>query len=184
MKRALRYLLLTVMTLCFSLPCFSAVEAASVAILPLINNIEGGDTMANQVFYKEAINTLKYQKGFVMVENDKLTAAIEAAMITDDVPNKAALAKIAQDGGVDIVFCMELDDLEYKSANRVGEVMYKLDLEGEAVAYNALTGAFYKHEFSSDKVVDAALTVRGSWKHDEFGRQVRRELKKALSYKK
>ncbi|MBQ8417620.1 MAG: hypothetical protein IJX10_03130 [Phascolarctobacterium sp.] len=183
MKKVLRYLLMTVMTLCFSLPCFSAVEAATVAILPLINNVEGGDDLANQVFYKEAINTLKYQKGFVMIENDKLTAAIEAAMITDDVPNQATLAKIAQDGDVDIVFCMELDDLEYKNARRVGEVMYKLDLEGEAVAYNALTGTFYKHEFSSDKVVDAALTTRGSWKHDEFGRQVRIELKKALKAK-
>ena len=183
MKKVLRCLLMTVMALCFSLPCFSAVEAASVAILPLVNNVEGGDNLANQVFYKEAINTLKYQKGFVMVENAKLTAAIEVAMITDDVPNKATLAQIAKDGGVDIVFCMELDDLEYKNAKRVGEVMYKLDMEGEAVAYNALTDTFYKHEFSSDKVIDAALTVRGSWMHDEFGRQVRRELKKALSVK-
>lgn len=183
MKKVLRYLLLTIMTLCFSLPCLSAVEAATVAILPLINNVEGGDDLANQVFYKEAINTLKYQKGFVMVENDKLTAAIEAAKITDDVPNKATLAEIAKAGDVDIVFCMELDDLEFKNARRVGEVMYKLDMEGEAVAYNALTDTFYKHEFSSDKEVDAALTVRSSWKHDEFGRQVRRELKKALAGK-
>ena len=183
MKKVLRYLVLTVLSLCFSLPCFSSAEAASVAILPLINNVEGGDSLANQVFYKEAINTLKYQKGFVMVENAKLNAAIEAAMITDDVPNKATLAKIARDGGVDIVFCMELDDLEYKNAKRVGEMVYKLDMEGEAVAYNALTDAFYKHEFSSDKEVDSALTARGSWMHDEFGRQVRRELKKALSIK-
>ena len=111
MKKVFRYLLMTIMTLCFSLPCFSAVEAASVAIFPLINNVEGGDDLANQVFYKEAINTLKYEKGFVMVENDRLTAAFDAAMITGDVPDKATLAKIAKDGGVDIVFCMELDDL-------------------------------------------------------------------------
>ena len=183
MKKVFRYLLMTIMTLCFSLPCFNAVEAASVAIFPLINNVEGGDDLANQVFYKEAINTLKYEKGFVMVENDRLTAAFDAAMITGDVPDKATLAKIAKDGGVDIVFCMELDDLEYKSARRVGEVVYKLDMEGEVVAYNALTGAFYKHKFNSDKEIDAALTARSSWKHNEFGRQVRKELKKALSCK-
>ena len=62
-------------------------------------------------------------------------------------------------------------------------MVYKLDMEGESVAYNALTGTFYKHEFSSDKEIDSALTARGSWMHDEFGRQVRRELKKALSAK-
>jgi hypothetical protein len=104
-------------------------------------------------------------------------------MITDDVPDKATMMKIAQDGGVDIVFCMELDDLEFKNSRRVGEVMYKLDMEGETVVYNALTDVFYKREFSSDKEIDAALTARGSWKHDEFGRQVRRELKKALRMK-
>ena len=184
MKKILRYLLLTVLTICFSLPCFSAVEAASVAVLPLINNVEGGDDVVNQVFYKEVINTLKHQKGFVMVENDRLTAAIEATMITDDVPNKTTLAQIARDGGVDIVFCMELDDLEYKNAKRIGEVMYKLDLEGEAVAYNALTDTFYKHEFANDKEVDAALTVRRNWLHEEFGRQVRIEIKRALKAKK
>ena len=77
-----------------------------------------------------------------------------------------------------------LADLEYKLRSYGREKVYKLDLEGEAVAYNALTGAFYKHEFSSDKEIDISLTARGSWKHDEFGRQVRRELKKALSYEK
>ena len=183
MKKLFRNLLMTVVGICFSLSCFSQVEAASVAILPLINNVEGGDNLANQVFYKEAINTLKNQKGFELVENSKLNAVIEAAMITDDVPNNATLAKIAKEGGVDIVFCMELDDLEYKNARRVGEVMYKLDLEGEAVAYNALTDTFYRHEFSSGKVVDTALTVRGSWMHEEFGRQVRYEVKKVLSAK-
>ncbi len=183
MKKVLRYLVLTVMTLCFALPCFSAVEAASVAILPLINNIEGGDQLVNQVFYKEAINTLKYKKGFVLVENDKLNAAIEAARIGDDAPDAYTLAQIAKAGEVDIVFCMEIDDLEMKNAKRTGELVYKLDMEGEAVAYNALTGKFYKHEFSSDKEVDAALTVRGSWKHDEFGRQVRKELDRALRAK-
>ena len=70
MKKVLRYLLMTVMALFVSLPCLSA-EAASVALLPLINNVEGGDDVANQVFYKEALTTLKLQKGFVLMEMTK-----------------------------------------------------------------------------------------------------------------
>ena len=31
MKKVLRYLLMTVMAICFSIPCFGAAEAASVA---------------------------------------------------------------------------------------------------------------------------------------------------------
>ena len=96
MKKVLRYLVMTVMALCVSLPCLNA-EAASVALLPLINNVEG-NTMANQVYYKEALNILKAKKGFVVVENDKLNAAIEATFLGDDAPDKLTLAKIAKDG--------------------------------------------------------------------------------------
>lgn len=183
MKKVLRYLLVTVMALCFSLPCLSAAEAASVALLPLINNVEGGDEVANQIYYKEALNFLKHKQGFVVMENDKLNAAIEAARITDDAPEAAVLAKIAKDGGVDIVFCMELDDLKSKPLNRTGDRILELDMEGEAVAYNALTGVYYKHEFKSDKQIDEALTSRWDWKHEEFGRQVRKELDRALRAK-
>lgn len=182
MKKMLRYLVMTVMALCVSLPCLSA-EAASVALLPLINNVEG-NTIASQVYYKEALNVLKAKKGFVVVENDKLNAAIEVAHIGDDAPNKLALARIAKDGGVDIVLCMELDDLEVKPVHRNGERDVQLDMEGEFVAYNNITGEFYKHEFSSDKIVDASLTSRWDWKHQEFGRQVRREIDRALKAKK
>ena len=182
MKKVLRYLLMTVMTLCISLPCLS-VEAASVALMPLINNVEG-NTMASQVYYKEALNALKMKKGFVVVENDKLNAAIEAARIGDDAPDKFTLARIAKDGGVDIVLCMELDDLETKPVRREGERDVQLDMEGEFVAYNNITGDFYKHEFSSDRIVDATLTSRWDWKHQEFGRQVRREIDRALRVKK
>ena len=62
MKKVLRYLLMTVMAICFSIPCFGAAEAASVALLPLINNVEGGDELANQVFYKNALAVLNSKK--------------------------------------------------------------------------------------------------------------------------
>ncbi|MBQ8691461.1 MAG: hypothetical protein IJ516_06565 [Phascolarctobacterium sp.] len=183
MKKVLRYLLMTVMALCISLPCLSA-EAASIALLPLINNVEGGDEIANQVFYKEAINAIKFKKGFVLVENDKLNAAIDAAHIGDEVPDKLTLAKIAKEGGVDIVFAMQIDDLEDKPVFPSTERMLELDMEGVAVAYNSINGAYYKHEFGSDKQIDETLTSRWDWVHEEFGRQVRREIDRALRAKK
>ena len=183
MKKVLRYLLMTIMALFVSLPCLSA-EAASVALLPLINNVEGGDSVANQVFFKEALATMKLQKGFVLMENDKINAAIEAANIGNEVPNKATLAKIAKEGNVDIVFAMQIDDLEDKPVFPSAERMVELDMEGKAVAYNRLTDSFYKHEFASDKQIDETLTSRWDWVHEEFGRQVRVEIKRALKAKK
>lgn len=183
MNNALSYFFMMIMTLFFNLLCFSSAEAATVALLPLINNVEG-NTIANQVYYKEALDLLKLKKGFMIVENDRLNIAIESAGITDDAPDRLTLEKIAKDGGVDIVLCMEIDDLEIKSVHRNGERDVQLDMEGEFVAYNNITGVFYKHEFSSDKIVDASLTTRWDWKHQEFGRQVRREVERALKVKK
>ena len=41
MKKVLRYLLMTVLAICFTIPCLNAAEAATVALLPLVNNVEG-----------------------------------------------------------------------------------------------------------------------------------------------
>lgn len=182
MKKVLRYLLMTVMALCISLPCLSA-EAASVALLPLINNVQG-DAAINQVFYKNAIAALNSSKGFVMVENDKLTAAIDAANIGDKVPGEATLAKIAKDGNVDIVIAVELDALSDTAIDSSEERKLQLDLQGYTVAYNALTGDFYKHRIYSDKIIPEALASRWNWTHEEFGRELRKEIKKALAPKK
>lgn len=182
MRKVLRCLLLTLMTLCFSLPALGAAEAATVALLPLINNV-AGDELVSQIYYKEAINALKGKKGFVLVENDALTAAIEAANVGNAVPTQATLAKIAKDGDVDIVFALQLDELSKRERQLPGERIAKLNLQGKAVAYNRLNGAFYEHKVKSDKEIDVSLTARWDWKHEEFGRTVRQELDRALRAK-
>ena len=184
MKKVLRYFLMTVMALCLSVPCFgTAAEAASVALLPLINNVEG-DQLSNQIYYKSAIAAINAQKGFMIVENDKLTAAIDAAKIGKEVPTSAALAKIAKDGDVDIVIAMQLDKLEDLALYSSEENKLQLVLEGKAVAYNRLTGKAYSHRIYDDKVIPEALSSRWDWTHEEFGRNVRAEINRILEVKK
>ena len=179
MKKVLRYLLMTVMAICFSIPCFGAAEAASVALLPLINNVEGGDELANQVFYKNALAVLNSKKGFVVVENDKLTAVINDAKVGNKVPSAA----IAKDGDVDIVIAVQLDKLDDKAIDSSEERKLQIDLQGYAVAYNKLTGKAYEHRIYSDKTIPEALTSRWDWTHEEFGRAVRIEVDRALRVK-
>ena len=171
MKKVLRYLLMTVMAICFSIPCFGAAEAASVALLPLINNVEGGDELANQVFYKNALAVLNSKKGFVVVENDKLTAVIDAAKVGNKVPSAATLEKIAKDGDVDIVIAVQLDKLDDRAIDSSEE--RKLQIDGKA----------YEHRIYSDKTIPEALTSRWDWTHEEFGRAVRIEVDRALRVK-
>ena len=120
MKKVLRYLLMTVLAICFTIPCLNAAEAATVALLPLVNNVEG-DEIANQVYYKQAINAIKAQPGFVLVENDQLTQAFENAKINTAGIDQKSLEKIAKEGDVDVVFAMQLDKLARKPLNRTGE---------------------------------------------------------------
>ena len=182
MKKVLRYLLMTVMALCISLPCLSA-EAASVALLPLINNVQG-DEVANQVFYKNAIATMNKTKGFVMVENDKLTAAIEAANIGSEVPGEATMAKIAKEGNVDMVLAIQVDVINDIPISSSEENKLKMDIQGYAASYNALTGVYKKDRIYNDSIIPEVFSSRWDLAHEEFGREVRKAITKALKAKK
>ena len=174
---------MTVMALCFSLPCFSSVEAATVALLPLINNIQG-DEVANQYFYKEAISTMNKQKGFLMVENDKLTAAIEAANVGNNVPNEVVAAKIAKDGNVDIVIAMQLDKIEDETLFSSSEDKIRVNIKGKVASYNRLTGVYIVRKINEETLTPEVFSSRWDLPHEEWGKVVRKEIKKALSAKK
>ena len=182
MKKMYRLLLMTVLALCLSIPVLGA-EAASIALLPLINNVQGNE-IANQVYFKSAIGAINAQKGFMLVENDELTVAIEVAKIAGKVPSKATLEKIAKDSNVDIVIAMELDKLEDTTIYASEENKLQLALDGKAVAFNKVTGEFYQHRIYDDKTVPEALTTRWDWTHEEWGRNVKREINRILKVKK
>ena len=182
MKKVLRYLVMTVLAICFAIPGLNAAEAATVALLPLVNNV-AGDELANQVYYKQAINAIKAQPGFVLVENDQLTQAFENAKINTAGIDQKSLEKIAKEGDVDVVFAMQLDKLARKPLNRTGERVLKLELEGKAFTYNRLNGIYYVHNLKGGKEIDEALTSRWDWAHEEFGRAVRQEISRALRAK-
>ena len=182
MKKIYRYLLLTVLALCLSIPALGA-EVASVALLPLICNVEG-DSIASQVYFKNALNSINAQKGFVLVDNDQLTAAIEAAKLGKEVPDQATLAQIAKAGKVDLVIAMQLDVLKDEAIYDANDDRLKLDLQGHAVSYNKLTGEYDKHRIFDDKEIPAALASRWDWTHDEWGRNVKREVNRILKVKK
>lgn len=182
MKRIYRYLLMSLLALCLSIPALAA-EAATIALLPLINNVQG-DEIANQVFYKSAIGTINAQKGFTIVENDQLTAVIEANANGNQVPTEAALQNIAKDGKVDMVIAVQLDELHDDPVFPASERILKLTMRGKSVAYNALTGKYYQHKIYSDKEIDETLISRWDWVHEEWGYAVRAEMNRILKVKK
>lgn len=182
MKKIYRYLLMTVLALCLSIPALAA-EAATVALVPLINNVQG-DEIANQIFYKNAISSINAQQGYTIVDNDHVTAIIEANKNGNNVPTEAALKKIAKDAQVDIVIAVQLDELHDDPVFPSNERMVKLTMSGKAVAYNSITGKYYQHKIYSDKEIDETLTSRWDWVHEELGYAVRHEMNRILQVKK
>lgn len=191
MSKVLRYLLMTVMALCLSISCFgTAAEAAGVALLPLINNVEEkaaegeeAGRLTNQVFFKNALAAINSKKGFYMVENKKLDAAVEAANIGNELPSADVLAEIGKAGDADIVIAFQLDALDDEVIDSSEERKLKLDLKGYVVAYNRLTGTAYEHRIYNDKMIPEALASRWDWVHEEWGRAVRVEIDRALRAK-
>lgn len=192
MSKVLRYLLMTVMALCLSVPCFgTAAEAAGVALLPLINNVEekvvegeeDAGRLTNQVFFKNALAAINSKKGFYVVENKKLDAAIEAANIGNKLPSADVLAEIGKAGDADIVIAFQLDSLNDDVIESSEERKLQLDLKGYVVAYNRLTGTAYEHRIYNDKIIPEALASRWDWVHEEWGRAVRVEIDRALRAK-
>ena len=181
MKKIYRYLLMTVLALCLSIPAIAA-EAASVAVLPLINNVEGR-TDVSQVYYSGAINAIKAQQGFMMVDNDDLTAVVEKHTTKGVLPDKEALQAIAKEAKVDIVIAMQLDTLDY-DVQRGKEDMIKLDLQGYCVSYNALDGKFIKHRIFDETITEETSMARWDWPLEQWGRNVKREVNRCLKIKK
>ena len=184
MQNLLRRALLALCLLCFSLPGLRA-EAATVALLPLFNN--AGNEDAGQIYFQCALEKTKELGDFELVDNDRLNAAIDevfaAENIAAEVPGAAALQKIAEQGGADIVLIMQLDRLEDKVKHSSKVRMKKLDLRGRTAAYNALTGKAYNHSFKNDREIEVALTSRWDFKREEWGRTVRNEVERALKAK-
>ena len=179
MKKLLRYLVLSIMALAFCLPAFGRAEAATVALLPLVNNVQD-DELASQVFYKEAMAVLNSNPGIVLVENDKLLAAIEANKTTGAVPGEAVLAKIAKDGDVDVVIAMQLDVLNDEALRSSEGDRLQLDIQGYAVAYNRLTGEYYNHRIYNDDTIPEVFSSRWDVTHEEWGKAVRYEVRRIL----
>ncbi|MGM9520695.1 MAG: hypothetical protein ACI3WS_08470 [Phascolarctobacterium sp.] len=183
MKKLMRLLATVFMALGFCSFGLASAEAANVALLPLINNV-AGDELAGQIYFKEALNTLNGQPGFMLVDNDQLTAVVEAEKIAKKVPDQATLARIADKGNVDIVISMQLDKLEDTALRSSEGDRLQLNLQGYAVAYNKLTGKYYKHRIYNDKIIPEAFSSRWDWTHEEWGYVVKAEVKRILEVKK
>lgn len=175
MKKFFNYVLLALVTVCFALPLGGKAEAAKVAVVPLANHV-AGDELAGTIYMQEALALFRYPE-FDLLGEDVVLEAIGSENGLADY-SKAALEKVAQATGADIVVAMQLDKLDAKRMPQRKEATLKMDLRGKFASLNTVTGAYYYKDLRDARTIEEAVTVRGDWEHEVLQNVVRNAFKK------
>ena len=175
MKKIFNYVLLALVTVCFALPLGGKAEAAKVAVVPLANHV-AGDELAGTIYMQEALALFRYPE-FDLLGEDVVLEAIGSENGLADY-SKAALEKVAQATGADVVVAMQLDKLDAKRMPQRKEATLKMDLRGKFASLNTVTGAYYYKDLRDTRTIEEAVTVRGDWEHEVLQNVVRNAFKK------
>ena len=175
MKKFFNYVLLALVTICFALPLGSKAEAAKVAVVPLANHV-AGDELAGTIYMQEALALFRYPE-FDLLGEDVVLEAIGSENGLADY-SKAALERVAQATGADVVVAMQLDKLDAKRMPQRKEATLKMDLRGKFASLNTVTGAYYYKDLRDTRTIEEAVTVRGDWEHEVLQNVVRNAFKK------
>lgn len=178
MKKFFNYMLLALATICFALPLGGQAEAAKVAVVPLVNHVSG-DELAGTIYMQEALALFRYPE-FDLLGEDVVLAAIGNKNGLADY-SKAALEKVAQATGADIVVAMQLDKLDARRMPQRKEATLKMDLRGKFASLNIFTGSYYYKDLHDSRTIEEAVTVRSDWKHEVLQDVVRSAFKKVAA---
>lgn len=182
MKKIFQFVFMVLVALGCCLPGVNNVEAASIGIIPLVDNV--GYEGAGQAYYNRINEALKKQDTYEMIESSELDTAIEKNSVKDSVPTKEGLMAIAEDGNVDLVVAVQLDRLEDERIMNRREETLLFNMRGLAVSYNRLTGEYIQHKIYANEEFFEDATVREDWKLSEFGRAVTKEINRIMKVKK
>ena len=164
------------------------VEAATVAVIPLINKVEFNtveeEKVPNMIYMNQALKVLKNRQGYMLVENDRLRHAIKDNIDPYKLPTKEQLKAISKKGNVDIVFAMELTNYDYNVNERATTRMTIMNLRANLISYNRLTGEYYIKKCVDNSEADETFTSRWDIVQEAWTRMVKQEFDRITRFKK
>ena len=176
MNKIFKYLFLGVLAVCFAAPITAKVEAAKIAVVPLIVNVEDEGGM-KAILYSDACAKLFQYPDFDFVDTDLVK---KAAAAQTDVFSKVGMQAIMDATGADIVMAMSVDKFDWTEDRRRQAPMTILDFRGKFATLNRLTGKYQHENWTNDTQMESeAISPRNDFPHQEFARTVRVEIKKA-----
>ena len=165
------------------------VEAATVALIPLINKVEfqtvEQEKVPNMIYMNQALAVLKNKPGYMLVENDRLRHAIKDNIDPYKLPTKEQMQTVSKKGNVDIVFAMELTNYDYSvDATMLDTRMVKMNVRANLVSYNRLTGKYTIKQCVDDSEFDETLTSRWDVCQESWIKMVKQEFDRITRFKK
>ena len=163
-------------------------QAATVAIIPLINNVEfntqGEEQVPNMIYYNEGIGVMKKAPGYSLVDNARLRHAVEDNFEIGKLPTQEQMMKVSKRSNVDIIIASMLTKYGRKPAGKSAhEMNMQMDVEAKVVTYNRLTGKYKVKNFNDDTIYDATLESRFDLVQESWGRLVRRIFSSVIKVK-
>ena len=178
MKNILRYLLLALVVIGFTVPVFGKAEAAKIAILPLANNVADNE-LSSQVFFNECMDYFKFPEFDVL---DKALKEENYAAVGKNGPDEAMLKRIMAKTGADMALMMSLDELSLEPQMGMIEDYYKFKIKARIMYVNGITGKVTKDRINDEELVEYPVIARTDYEHNEFRNHVIRELKKVAKF--
>ena len=178
-----KYLAVSALAAFMALPINNSVEAATVALLPMINNVVERDDLSS-IYYDRAVSAVKINPELEIVESEELDKAVEKFLPKMQLPDKVACEAIVQAAGVDYIFIIQADEMTLKEPVVHKDDFVTLGLKGRCVSYSTITGKYVNKSIIEEDKVPGATLARYDMMGKQFGNSVTREIKKALGIKK
>lgn len=175
--------------LVFAGVCVFKADAATVAIMPLLNKAQfvtaEEEKIPSQLYFDVALDVLKNKPGYMLIDNDRLHYAIKTNTTSNTLPTKEQLQTIAKKANVDILVAMELNNYGRKRFNRgVNEITMQMDIRGKLVTYNRLTGKYVLKKCEDTSCYDGTMESRYDKVKEAWINLVRREFNRLTENKK
>lgn len=159
-------------------------DAASIALLPLVNNVTEREDLS-AIYFDRAVEVVKIGNNNEILENKELEEASKKYIKEGQLIGREEAIKIAEESGADVVFMMQVDSLDIdETVSYSDQNVVILKLRGNVVSYNATTGKFAKVKLMEDNKVQGSLMARYDVSGNQFGNVVTSQIKRALGIKK
>lgn len=182
MKKLLKYALMAVMAVAIVLPMASKVEAATVAVVPLIvdESVKDDDGMCSMLYSDAIAQVVKFPAYQLTADTDLVRQAALAQQ--DKLFTKDGMKAVQEATKADIVIAMSLDRFQWVEDRMARHDPFTiLDFRGKFAYYNRLNDKYkFKNWYDDSQRESASISVREDWPHDEFGRMCRITLRSVI----